>query len=57
MLISGKIPLSTLRADVDYARGMASTIYGAIGIKVWVYNGEMSDKKESKKGDVVGKKR
>ncbi|MCK5415950.1 30S ribosomal protein S3 [Candidatus Parcubacteria bacterium] len=57
MLVSGKIPLSTLRADIDYARGMASTIYGAIGIKVWIYNGEMNDKKESKKGDVVGKKR
>ncbi len=57
MLVSGKVPLSTLRADVDYARGMAKTIYGAIGIKVWICKGEMSDKKEIKKGDVVGKKR
>src|SRR4030042_192325 len=34
-LISGKIPLHTLRADIDYTRGTANTIYGAIGVKVW----------------------
>ena len=35
----GKIPLHTLRADIDYARGAAHTIYGMIGIKVWIYKG------------------
>lgn len=37
----GKIPLHTLRADIDYAGGAAFTIYGAIGIKVWIYRGEV----------------
>lgn len=40
-LVSGKLPLSTLRADVDYARGVARTTYGAIGVKVWIYRGEI----------------
>lgn len=38
-LVEGKIPLHTLRADIDYARGTAHTTYGAIGVKVWVYKG------------------
>jgi small subunit ribosomal protein S3 len=37
----GKIPLHTLRADIDYARGAARTSYGAIGVKVWIYRGEV----------------
>ena len=37
----GKIPLHTLRADIDYASEAAFTIYGAIGIKVWIYRGEI----------------
>jgi len=58
MLTSGKVPLHTLRADIDYARGVANTIYGVIGIKVWIYKGDKFDKKEdSRKGEVVGKKR
>lgn len=36
----GRVPLHTLRADVDYATGEAQTTYGIIGIKVWVYKGE-----------------
>jgi small subunit ribosomal protein S3 len=40
-LSAGKIPLQTLRADVDYSRGTARTTYGAIGVKVWVYRGEI----------------
>ncbi len=43
-LISGKLPLSTLRANIDYARGAAHTTYGAIGIKVWIYKGEVFNK-------------
>ncbi|MFA6466889.1 MAG: 30S ribosomal protein S3 [Patescibacteria group bacterium] len=47
-IVEGKIPLQTLRSDIDYSRGVANTIYGVIGIKVWVYKGEYFDKKESK---------
>ena len=43
-LVWGKVPLNTLRADIDYARGAASTTYGQIGVKVWVYKGEVFDK-------------
>ena len=38
----GRVPLHTLRADIDYATSEAMTTYGIIGIKVWVYKGEMS---------------
>ena len=41
MLSEGKVPLHTLRANIDYSRGMARTIYGAIGVKVWIYRGEV----------------
>ena len=51
-LVWGKVPLQTLRADIDYARGAAHTTYGAIGIKVWVYKGEVFEK-ESRKGEVI----
>jgi small subunit ribosomal protein S3 len=51
-LVSGKVPLQTLRADIDYARGAAHTTYGAIGIKVWIYKGEVFEK-EAQKGDVI----
>src|SRR4029453_12615297 len=37
----GRVPLHTLRADIDYGTGEAKTNYGAIGIKVWVYKGEV----------------
>lgn len=40
----GKMPLHTLRADIDYARGAAFTIYGAVGVKTWIYRGEIFDK-------------
>lgn len=40
----GSIPLHNLRADVDFARVTARTIYGAIGIKVWIYRGEVFTK-------------
>lgn len=39
MLVEGSIPTHTLRADIDYSRGHAETIYGKIGIKVWIYKG------------------
>jgi small subunit ribosomal protein S3 len=39
-LSRGKIPLHTLRADIDFARYEASTVYGVIGVKVWIFKGE-----------------
>jgi small subunit ribosomal protein S3 len=47
MLAQGKIPLHTLRADIDYSYVMARTIYGVIGIKVWINRGEVFDKNEN----------
>ena len=41
----GNIPLHTLRADVDYAHKEADTTYGKIGVKVWIYKGEILPKK------------
>jgi small subunit ribosomal protein S3 len=41
----GRIPLHTIRADIDYANGRAQTIYGAIGIKVWICRGEILGKR------------
>ena len=55
MLTSGKVPLHTLRADIDYARGAARTVYGAIGVKVWIYRGDIFAKKEEK-GEIVGER-
>jgi small subunit ribosomal protein S3 len=42
----GRVPLHTLRADIDYGMGEAKTTYGVIGIKVWVYKGEVVAKAE-----------
>ncbi len=49
-LSAGKIPLHTLRANIDYAQSTAHTTYGTIGIKVWIYKGDIfrKDKPESK---------
>jgi small subunit ribosomal protein S3 len=47
----GKIPLHTLRADIDYGFAEARTTYGKIGVKVWVFKGEkLPEKKESARG-------
>ena len=43
----GRVPLHTLRADIDYGTGEAKTSYGVIGIKVWVYKGEVMPKGEA----------
>jgi small subunit ribosomal protein S3 len=37
----GRVPLHTLRADIDYATSTAHTVYGCIGVKVWIMNGEI----------------
>ena len=39
----GRVPLHTLRADIDYGFAEAKTTYGIIGIKVWIYKGEIFD--------------
>ena len=48
----GTIHLQTLRADIDYGSAEADTTYGKIGVKVWIYKGEVlpSKKKEKKEG-------
>lgn len=40
----GRVPLQTLRADIDYARNKAHMLYGDIGIKVWIYKGDIFEK-------------
>ncbi|UXP32813.1 30S ribosomal protein S3 [Reichenbachiella agarivorans] len=42
----GRVPLHTLRADIDYAISEADTIYGKIGIKVWIFKGEVYGKRD-----------
>jgi len=43
----GRVPLHTLRADIDYGFAEARTTYGIIGVKVWIFKGEVFDKPES----------
>lgn len=47
--IEGTIPLQTLRADIDYGFAEADTTYGKLGVKVWIYNGEVLPTKAGKK--------
>ncbi len=51
--VEGTVPLHTIRADVDYAISEANTTYGKIGVKVWIYRGEILPAKKNKKGSVV----
>ncbi|RST71781.1 30S ribosomal protein S3 [Siminovitchia acidinfaciens] len=47
----GTVPLHTLRADIDYAHAEADTTYGKLGVKVWIYRGEiLPEKKKSEEG-------
>jgi small subunit ribosomal protein S3 len=39
-LREGRVPLQTLRANIDFAKATAVTTYGSIGVKVWIYKGE-----------------
>lgn len=43
----GRVPLHTLRADIDYGVAEANTTYGVIGVKVWIFKGEVFDRSES----------
>jgi len=51
MVKEGRIPLNTLRADIDYARHEALTTYGKIGVKVWIYKGEVMP--EQRKQEII----
>ena len=49
----GRVPLHTFRADVDYAHYGANTQYGVIGIKVWIFKGEILDHKKGTLDEVA----
>jgi small subunit ribosomal protein S3 len=59
----GRVPLHTLRADIDYGRAEASTAYGICGVKVWVFKGEilehdpMASERRATEGDAQGSTR
>ena len=50
----GTVPLHTIRADIDYATSTAPTTYGKIGVKVWIYTGEVLNKKRRNNRNVEG---
>jgi small subunit ribosomal protein S3 len=43
----GRVPLHTLRSDIDYAQGRAETVYGSIGVKVWICRGDVIGKQNT----------
>lgn len=43
----GRVPLQTIRADIDYTYSSAHTIYGVLGIKIWLFKGEILDKRSA----------
>jgi len=43
----GRVPLHTLRSDIDYATGRAETVYGSIGVKVWICRGDVIGKQQN----------
>jgi small subunit ribosomal protein S3 len=48
----GRVPLHTLRAEIDYGMAEAKTTYGIIGVKCWVFRGDVADK-ELRKGSLA----
>lgn len=44
--LEGRVPLHTLRADIDYGTARSKTTYGIVGVKVWIFHGEVLEKKE-----------
>jgi small subunit ribosomal protein S3 len=52
----GRVPLQTLRADLDYGFAEAFTTYGAIGVKVWIFNGEIFERNTKEDAGVLVKK-
>ncbi|MHB8534515.1 MAG: 30S ribosomal protein S3 [Sulfuricaulis sp.] len=53
----GRVPLHTLRADIDYGFSEAQTTYGKIGVKVWIFKGEVFDKDAPKVEDAEAQKK
>lgn len=49
----GRVPLHTFRADIDYATAIAKTTYGVIGVKVWIFKGEIFGKEEQMTDTIV----
>ncbi len=54
-LRNGELPLQTLRANIDYGQATAFTTYGTVGIKVWVYKGEIFKEKSAQKSKIKDK--
>jgi small subunit ribosomal protein S3 len=52
----GRVPLHTLRSDIDYGVAEANTTFGAIGVKVWVFNGEIYEKAQKEDAGLLVKK-
>ncbi len=52
----GRIPLHTLRSDIDYGFAVGNTTFGAIGVKVWVFNGEILEKVKKEDAGLLAKK-
>ena len=46
--LEGRVPLHTLRADIDFATSTAKTTYGTIGVKVWIFKGEIVEDRRGK---------
>jgi small subunit ribosomal protein S3 len=53
----GRVPLHTFRADIDYSTAEALTTYGIIGVKVWIFKGEIIDKEEQAEQAGAGRKK
>ena len=51
--VEGKVPLQTLRADIDYGQAEAHTTFGVIGIKVWIYRGDILPRKRREPGEAL----
>jgi small subunit ribosomal protein S3 len=49
----GRVPLHTLRADIDYSQATAATTYGSIGVKVWIFRGEILGGPEAQPRDTM----
>jgi small subunit ribosomal protein S3 len=55
---AGRVPLHTLRADIDYGFAESNTTFGTIGVKVWIFNGEVfGDNKKEDAGLLLKKRR
>jgi small subunit ribosomal protein S3 len=54
---TGKIPLHTLRADIDFGQATAHTIYGSVGCKVWIYKGEVLPERRMRPEEIAAPRR